>query len=62
MERADLNRRSLSDKEKENLRNTVRRVDQLEAEKRTAPASRAAVLRAEMRTLNQRCDAIIGAQ
>ena len=62
MERADLNRRSLPDKEKESLRDTVRRLELLRTERRTAPASRAAALDAEIRTLNQRCDVIAGAQ
>lgn len=62
MEKADLFRRSLSDKEKQNLRSTIRTLGQLRDEKRTAPVARAVAIDVEIRSLNQRCDVIVGAQ
>jgi len=58
MERANLTRRSLSESDKENIRQATRKIGTLTAEKRTAGRPRVAAIDAEIRSLNQRCDAV----
>jgi hypothetical protein len=58
MEKADLHQRSLSESQKGDLRQAIRKIGQLTAEKRTADRQRAAVIDVEVRSLNRRCDAV----
>jgi malonyl CoA-acyl carrier protein transacylase len=58
MEKANLHQRLLSESQKVDLRQAVRKIGQLTAERRTAGRPRAAAIDAEIRTLNQHCDAV----
>jgi hypothetical protein len=62
MERANMSRRSLSETEKEGLRQAASKRRQFEGEKRSASAVRSLAIDREMRQLNDRCERIIGAQ
>jgi hypothetical protein len=62
MENAQIHRRSLSQTEQGDIRQSSRRVSQLTAEKRTASAVRSMAIDREIRQLNERCEKIIGAQ
>ena len=62
MENAQIHRRSLSQTERSEIRQSCLRKSQLTAEKRTASAVRSMAIDREIRQLNERCEKIIGAQ